>query len=121
MNATLHLVSIVPPPHDIHILRKKETVSVLRALLQTEMERRTHYLEQRAEPLRKQGLVVQTHVDTGHPAEEILRLTTQHQHTLLVMTTHGRSGLQRLFLGSVAMKAVQGAHVPVLLVRGRPV
>lgn len=120
MNATLHLVSIVPPPNDIPILRQNETVSLMRALLQTEMERRTHYLEQRAESLREQGLMVQIHVATGHPAEEILRLSTEHQHTLLVMTTHGRSGIQRLFLGSVAMKVVQGAHVPVLLVRGRP-
>jgi nucleotide-binding universal stress UspA family protein len=120
MNATLHLVSVVPPPHYIPVLRKKETVSVMKALFQTEMERRTHYLEQRAELLREQGLKVQTHVATGHPAEEILRLSTQHQHTLLVMSTHGRSGLRRLFLGSVAMKVVQGAQVPVLLVRGRP-
>jgi nucleotide-binding universal stress UspA family protein len=64
--------------------------------------------------------MVQTQVATGPPAEEILRLSIQHQHTLLVMTTHGRSGLRRLLLGSVAMKVVQGAHVPVLLVRGRP-
>jgi nucleotide-binding universal stress UspA family protein len=120
MNATLHLVSIVPPPNDIPILRTNETVSLMRALLQTERERRTHYLEQRAESLREQGLMVQIHVASGHPAEEILRLSTEHQHTLLVMTTHGRSGIQRLFLGSVAMKVVQGAHVPVFLVRGRP-
>jgi len=120
MNATLHLVSIVPPPFDIPFLRKNETVSLMKALLQTETERRTGYLEQRAEPLRKQGLVVQTYVATGHPAEEILHHSTQHQHTLIVMTTHGRGGLQRLFLGSVAMKVVQRAHVPVLLVRGRP-
>lgn len=119
MHAPLHLVSIVPPPHDIHVFRKKETNSLMRALLQTEMERRIGYLEQRAEPLREQGLLVQTQVATGHPAEEILRLSTQHEHALLVMTTHGRSGLRRLLLGSVAMKVVQGAHVPVLLVRGR--
>jgi nucleotide-binding universal stress UspA family protein len=35
------------------------------------------------------------------------------------MATHGRSGLQRLWLGSVAMKVVQGATLPVLLVRAR--
>ena len=120
LNATLRLVSIVAPPIDIPVFRKKETVSLVKDLLQREMERRVRYLEERAEPLRKQGLVVQTQVATGHPAEEILRLSTQHQHTLLVMTTHGRGGLRRLFLGSVAMKVVQLAHVPVLLVRGRP-
>jgi nucleotide-binding universal stress UspA family protein len=121
MNATLHLVSIVPPPHvlPIHIHREKEPHSLMKALHQTELERRTHYLEQRAEHFREQGLLVQTHVATGHPAEEILRFSTQHQDALLVMTTHGRSGLSRILLGSVAMKVVQGAHVPILLVRGR--
>jgi nucleotide-binding universal stress UspA family protein len=120
VNATLLLVSIVPPPNAIAIQRDKEAISLMRTLLQTEMEKRTRYLEQRAEPLRKQGAVAQTHVATGHPADKILRLSTQHQHSLLVMTTHGRSGLQHLFLGSVAMKVIQGAHAPVILVRGRP-
>ena len=121
MNATLHLVSIVPPPHvlPIHIHKEKEPNSLMRALQQTELDRRTQYLEQRAEHFREQGLMVQTDVATGHPAEEILRFSTQHQHTLLVMTTHGRSGLRRLLLGSVAMKVVQGAHVPILLVPRR--
>ena len=122
MNATLHLVSIVPPPHILpfHIHKEKESQSLMRALHhQTELERRTHYLEQRAEYFRQQGLMVQTHVATGHPAEEILRFSTQHQHPLIVMTTHGRSGLSRILLGSVAMKVVQGAHVPILLMRGR--
>ena len=121
MNATLLLVSIVPPPHVLpfHIRKEKEPHSLMSALHQAELERRTHYLEQRAEHFREQGLRVQTHVATGHPAEEILRFSTQHQHTLLVMTSHGRSGLRRILLGSVAMKVVQGAHVPILLVRGR--
>jgi nucleotide-binding universal stress UspA family protein len=121
MNATLHLVSIVRPPHvfPVHIHKEEEPHSLMRALHQTELERRTHYLEQRAEHFREQGLMVQTHVATGHPAEEILRFSTQHQHTLLVMATHGRSGLRHLLLGGVAMKVIQGAHAPILLVPRR--
>jgi nucleotide-binding universal stress UspA family protein len=121
MNVTLHLVSIVPPPHvlPLPLQKEKEPHSWLRALQQTEVERRTHYLEEKAEQFRVQGLQVQTEVATGHPAEEILRFSTQHQHLLLVMTTHGRTGFRRLLLGSVAMKVVQGAHVPILLVPGR--
>ena len=122
MDATFHLVSIVPLPHvlPIHIHKENESQSLMRAVLhQTELERRTHYLEQKAEHFKELGLRVQTNVAPGHPAEEILRFSTQHQQTLLVMTTHGRSGLRRILLGSVAMKVVQEAHVPVLLVRGR--
>jgi nucleotide-binding universal stress UspA family protein len=121
MNATLHLVSIVPPPHmlPIHIHKEKEPQALVRALHQSEIERREHYLAGKAEQFREQGIRVHTDVASGHPAEEILRFCTQDEQTLLVMTTHGRSGLRRILLGSVAMKIVQEAHVPVLLVRGR--
>ncbi len=122
MDATFHLVSIVPLPHvlPVHIHKENESQSLMRAVLhQTELERRTHYLEQKAEHFKEPGLRVQTNVAPGHPAEEILRFSTQQQQTLLVMTTHGRSGLRRILLGSVAMKVVQEAHMPVLLVRGR--
>jgi nucleotide-binding universal stress UspA family protein len=121
MDATLHLISIVPPPHilPVHIHKEKEPQSLMRTLHQAELERRTHYLEQKAEHFKELGLRVQTHVASGHPAEEILRFSTQHELTLLAMTTHGRRGLRLILLGSVAMKVVQEAHVPVLLVRGR--
>jgi len=122
MDATLHLVSIFPLPHvlPVHIHMEKESQSLMRVVLhQTELERRTHYLKQKAEHFKEQGLRVQTDVASGHPAEEILRFSTQHQQSLLVMTTHGRSGLRRILLGSVAMKVVQEARVPLLLVRGR--
>jgi len=123
MNATLHLISIVPFPHvlPVHIHKEeKESQLLMRAVLhQTELERRTHYLTQKAEKFREQGIRVQADVASGHPAEEILRFCTQDEQTLLVMTTHGRSGLRLILLGSVAMKVVQETHVPVLLVRGR--
>jgi nucleotide-binding universal stress UspA family protein len=122
MNATLHLISIVPPPHmlPIHIHKEEEPQALMRAALhQTEVEKRTHYLIQKAEAFKEQGIRVQTDVASGHPAEEILHFSMKHQETLLVMTTHGRSGLRRILLGSVAMKVVQETHVPVLLVRGR--
>jgi nucleotide-binding universal stress UspA family protein len=122
-NATLHLVSIVPFPHILptHIHKEeKEAQSLIRAFLhQTEVERREHYLMQKAEQFREQGIRVHTDVASGHPAEEILRFCTRAEQALLVMTTHGRSGLRLILLGSVAMKVVQEAHVPVLLVRGR--
>jgi nucleotide-binding universal stress UspA family protein len=122
MNATLHLVSIVSPPHTLpfHIHKEEKSHALMKATLhQKEVEKRTHYLAQKAEPFKEQGIRVHTEVVSGHPAEEILRLCMLHQETLLVMTTHGRSGLRRLLLGGIAMKVVQGAHVPVLLIRGR--
>lgn len=79
----------------------------------------TRYLENTAEQLQAEGLTVRIQVVVGQPAESILRVSEQVQPDLVVMATHGRSGLQQLWLGSVALKVVQGATRPVLLVRAR--
>jgi nucleotide-binding universal stress UspA family protein len=56
-------------------------------------------------------------VRTGQAAEEILRYAVESGIDLIVMGTHGRTGLNRWLLGSVAQKVVQCAHCPVLIVR----
>jgi nucleotide-binding universal stress UspA family protein len=59
-------------------------------------------------------------VETGPPAETILKYAGTHDIDLVVMATHGHSGIKRWLLGSVVNKVAQGAEVPVLLVRARP-
>lgn len=75
------------------------------------------YLFGVAQHLREGGLGVKTQVKSGNPAEEIMAAGDHEDIDLIVMSTHGRGGLQRLWPGSVAMKVVQGANRPVLLVR----
>jgi nucleotide-binding universal stress UspA family protein len=55
----------------------------------------------------------------GTPAEQIPRLARRVRADLLVLGTHGRSGLPKAFLGSVAERVVRLAPCPVLTVRGR--
>ena len=82
------------------------------------------YLKQTAARLAQKGLAVETRLAEGSPVEEILRISAAEQADLIIMATHGRSGMQRLLLGSVAAKVLQNADVPVLLARacaqGRP-
>jgi nucleotide-binding universal stress UspA family protein len=52
----------------------------------------------------------------GPPAEEILAAAREHDSGLVVMGTHGRQGLSRLLLGSVAERVVRASPVPVLTV-----
>ena len=59
-------------------------------------------------------------VAAGHPAETIVRVAHQRGADLIVMGTHGRTGLQHVLLGSVAEKVVQLAPCPVLTVRRAP-
>lgn len=53
----------------------------------------------------------------GDPAAEILRYARDHGVDLLVLGTHGRTGLRRLVLGSVAERVVRQAPCPVMVVR----
>lgn len=53
-----------------------------------------------------------------HPAPAILELAGEEGADLIVLGTHGRGGLRRLVLGSVADKVIRGTHRPVLVHRG---
>lgn len=77
------------------------------------------YLKDVEERLRKKGLRVESHVRYGHPAEEILDHAEFWKFDLIAMTTHGRSGVGRWLLGSVAEKVVRGSSTPVLVVRSK--
>jgi nucleotide-binding universal stress UspA family protein len=76
------------------------------------------YLAAQATQLSAVGLAVAAKVCTGHPAEMIMQMAAECGSDLIVMATHGYSGVTRWLLGSVADKVVQAASVPVLLVRG---
>jgi nucleotide-binding universal stress UspA family protein len=60
---------------------------------------------------------VETAVVRGFPAEEILRYADEHDADLIVMGTSGRSGIDRVLLGSVTERVVRRAPVPVVTVR----
>lgn len=65
--------------------------------------------EARAAHPRVRGTVVE-----GSPADQLLHLAEQENVDLIAMTTHGRTGLQRIYLGSVAEHVVRAARCPVL-------
>jgi nucleotide-binding universal stress UspA family protein len=76
------------------------------------------YLDRFVERLRAQGIEARGAVRFGAPGPQILEAALAEDADLIAMTTHGRSGLQRLFYGSVAEEVLRGAKVPILLVRG---
>jgi universal stress protein A len=61
---------------------------------------------------------VHSNVLTGRSAEALVQYFQTHDYDLVVMASHGRRGLQRLVLGSVAERVVREAGCPVLVVRG---
>src|SRR6056297_2390105 len=64
-----------------------------------------------------QGVDVERELSDGNPAREIVRYAEDENCDLVVMGTHGRGGIDRLLLGSVAEKVVRSSTVPVLTVR----
>ena len=60
---------------------------------------------------------VKTRVEVGAPAESILRIGRETGADMLVVGTHGRKGVARLFLGSIAESLAKSAPVPVAVVR----
>ncbi len=70
-----------------------------------------------AQPLRAAGFTVALVVRFGDPAEEIVAATKVQCVDLIAMTTHGRTGMRRVLLGSVAEQVMRSAQVPVLLLR----
>lgn len=74
-------------------------------------------LEQWAAKARQRGLKARTVVRTGTPHQEIVALATDERADLVVIGTHGRGGLNRALLGSVADRVVRLAPCPVLTVR----
>jgi nucleotide-binding universal stress UspA family protein len=67
----------------------------------------------------KKGLGVETRVLKGSPALEIVKYSENKKTDLIVMGSHGRTGIQHLVLGSVAERVVRMASCPVLTVKGR--
>ena len=74
------------------------------------------YLKQVAKKLIDQGINARVEVILGRTAESLLDYAEKNHFDLIIMSTHGRSGISRWAFGSVAEKIVRNSKIPVLLV-----
>lgn len=96
-NAEMHLVFVIPGDADA-----------------SEDDRARQYLNGIAQGLDREA---QSHVRLGGAADEIIETAESLEDPLVVMTTHGRTGIGRWIYGSVADKVVHATEAPVLLLR----
>jgi nucleotide-binding universal stress UspA family protein len=75
------------------------------------------YIGKLQERLKAKGFDVDWHVRYGDEADEILDHIAQKEVDLVAMSTHGRSGVKRFLLGSVAEKILRHSSKPIFLVR----
>jgi nucleotide-binding universal stress UspA family protein len=73
------------------------------------------YLDKIAGDLAAQGIRSEIFLAKGKPAEAIIQYAATHAIDLIIMATHGRSGISRWAFGSVAEKVLRQSPVPVLL------
>jgi len=87
------------------------------ALLNREREEAEKYIEDLANRFRDRGATVHGRIAEGPAAETILEQSVAVQASLIAIATHGRTGLSRWLMGSVAEKVLRASEVPVLLIR----
>ncbi|MBU4371923.1 MAG: universal stress protein [Syntrophaceae bacterium] len=75
------------------------------------------YLEGIQSRLRSEGINATIAMLEGRPAETIVEFTRNRPVDLIVIGTHGYTGMKRLMFGSVALRVLHDANVPVLLIR----
>ena len=80
-------------------------------------ERASKYLDKIAARLNKVGVPVSTKLLTGKAAETIVEFIEKNDCDLLVMSTHGRSGISRWIMGSVANKVLRQVCIPIMMIR----
>ena len=75
------------------------------------------YLEEVTNRLSHTGLNIKSKVITGKPADSLIDYARSSHADLIIMATHGRSGISRWIWGSVAQRIISSSSIPVLLVR----
>ncbi len=122
------LAEQIVPYARIHALQFGSEVHLLRATGKSSKEKSTTesdgtearaYLDTIAESLRKDGLAVTCAAVEGAAGEVILSYARRQEVDLIAMATHGRSGLGRAVLGSVATAVLRGSTSPMLIIRPR--
>ncbi len=81
-----------------------------------ELER---YLAGKKGEFRERGVKIETVLAQGSVVDTIIKTAREHAVDLVAMASHGRTGLERVFYGSVAAGVLQSVDRPLLLVRSR--
>ena len=115
LDAMVILVRAVPLPS----LLMPETLvepELSNEIFKMELQEAEDYLGKLARQLRQEGRRVLTYVETGPAVATILRKSNELNTVFVLMATHGRTGMDRLVFGSVAMEVLRRGDHPVLLV-----
>lgn len=117
-DATLHVLYIVDQPASVSGMG--EGFSGLDDLLDALEERGQQATKAIVEEARERGIETAAAVRRGNPHDDILTYANEHSIDVIVMGTHGRTGVKRALLGSVTENVVRHSEIPVLTVHREP-
>jgi nucleotide-binding universal stress UspA family protein len=119
LDTALELVADATHLKIVHVLPKVEMVDIELLYGMMDHDARRHHIEQaldeRLTDARYQG--AEKVVLFGDPGHEIADYAQREHADLIVLPSHGRTGISRLLIGSVAERVVRLAHCPVLVLR----
>ncbi len=119
VDAVVISIAPVPVPSDIPAMVGAPYVDYEILLEEVKAEARKH-AEGISSILEARGIKPRIEIRQGDAASGILELARREKPDLLVVGSHGKSGLRRLILGSVSQRVVTDAPCPVLVVRSTP-
>jgi nucleotide-binding universal stress UspA family protein len=114
----VHVAYVVPSPTELrgHHYYSKE---VMRSVIeQAEGEARSFLDEQAKQIGASGGKVAETHLETGDPDKEIVRLSEELGVGTIVIGSRGLGAIKRALMGGVSESVIRHAHCPVFVVRG---
>ena len=80
-------------------------------------EEGNNILDRAEEKAREQGLKMEKVLIVGNPAHDMAKITEKTRADLLVIGTHGKTGLTKILMGSVAENALKTVKIPILLIK----
>lgn len=117
-DATLHVLFVVDQPTSVSGTGEGFSgLDNLLTALEEEGQQAADAIEEQAED---SDIGTEIAVRRGNPHDDILTYANEHGIELIVMGTHGRTGVKRALLGSVTENVVRHAEIPVLTVHREP-
>jgi nucleotide-binding universal stress UspA family protein len=104
--------STIPGPDTPHI-------DVSEGLVKARTEEAENYLAGWKGKFREKGITARTRLEYGSVVPTIIQVAEREEADLIAMASHGRSGISRVFYGSVTSGVMQRVDRPLLLIRSR--
>ena len=116
-DAEIIVLHVTNPIEDTYMTGEEDFMTDFEALEERSSEEAERILEDAREIAADHGVEITTERVFGAPATKIVEYAEEHGVDHIVLGSHGRSGLARLFLGSVAEKVARRAPVPVTIIK----